>query len=147
VHRVLGDTAGTTRRNVRLAEEDRPRAAHPGDRRSVVRRHHADPFRDAGRRLHTGCIEDVLRRERNSVQRPECLAPGERFVGVTSLVDGPVAGQHHDRVDDRVDLFDAPEEGIHHLDGRDRALTDEPGDVDRPALPDLIHPTNAAFTG
>jgi hypothetical protein len=77
------------------------------------------------------------------VQRPECLAPSEGRVRVTSLVDGPVAGQHHDRADDRVDLFDTPEEGLDHLDGRDRALTDEPGDADRSALPDLIHQTRS----
>jgi len=73
------------------------------------------------------------------VQRPESPASGQGRVGRPSLIEGPVAGEDHDGVDRRVDRLDPPQERLDDLDGRDRALTDEPGDADRSVQPDVFH--------
>jgi hypothetical protein len=83
---------------------------------------------------HASDVDQVLHRQRQTVQPPQGRPGAELGVAPPGVGQDRVAGSHRDeRVVDRVEPGDPVQEGGGDLDGAERASGDRPGhDVCRP---------------
>ena len=75
--------------------------------------------------------DEVLVRDRQTVQRARLVAAGERLVGPARGLDRAIGSERHDRVDGRVHGLDAVEVGGEHLASRELTAAHAPSQLGR----------------
>ena len=85
----------------------------------------------SGRRPHAGCLESILDRAGDAVERPPPLAPGQGVVGRLGTPQGLVGAERHYGVDLRVKLLDAGQDVPGQFHGGDLLASDRPRGIER----------------
>src|SRR5262249_20125846 len=73
----------------------------------------------------------ILRRERDTVERPDFAASHQRGLGTTRGFPGLVRGHRDESVHGRLERLDSSEYGVDDLDGREALRADLPGEGER----------------
>src|SRR5947209_13572141 len=116
---------GAARRAVRLADEDRARAAHARHDGRVMVGDAAAEHAETGRRRQPRGVEDVLGRERHAVERPEDrFAPPRAAVGGARLLDRALGGREDDGIEAGIDRVNVLEMRADDLERRELLLAD-----------------------
>jgi hypothetical protein len=118
----------------RLADEDGAGFAQPADRHRVLGRHLVGEDHRAHRRPEPLGEQQILDRERHTVERADRSARHQRRLGPAGAFPGLVRGHRDEGVHDRLERLDPPENGVDDLDGRDGLRADLPGEGQRIGL-------------
>ncbi len=122
-------------RHIRLGEDDGPGPAQARDVWIVGGRAVIAARVDPERRRRSFQVEAFLDGDRHAMERPERLAGALAPVGLARLRAGRVVALPHDRVEARVDLFDALDVRLDRLGSRDVPGRDTRRELDRRACP------------
>lgn len=109
---------------IRFREQDAASLLHARHGGGVRVRHAAREDRRAALRLHAGRVDRILGRERHAVQRPQRVAAHHGRLGLARGVERAVR-HRDDRIDRRIDGFDAIQVRLHHFHGRYRLGADQ----------------------
>ena len=137
-HGVERVRSGAELRRVRLAERDRAGRADARDDERVLRRDVVSIERRTERRANAGRGDEILVRDRQSVQRTERPAARLLLVGLRRVGHRAVGDERDDRVDLRIDALDAREVRGHDVARRDLLLANAPRELDRRERAELV---------
>ena len=121
-----------------LADQDRAGGAEPGDRDRIMVRHVVLVRHRAKRGAHALGVDDVLDRERDTVERPERLARHHLAFRLARPGHGLVAAQRDEAVQLALQPLGARKNRARRLDGRDILAGDARAKLDGREMTEIL---------